>query len=89
MKTFIEILKLVLAVVPVIISLIKTLESEWPQAGLGKEKLAVVRQIFESAYKAVEESMPSIEKVWVVVQGVIDSMVSLFNKAGWGNEPAK
>lgn len=82
MGQIIIIIKFVGSLIPTIISIIKAIEEALPQAGLGSEKLAIIRQIFEEAYKSVTEAMPDMEKVWAVVKKVIDLFVSLFNKTG-------
>jgi hypothetical protein len=82
MLTVINIIKFVGTLIPTIISIIKSIEEALPQAGLGAEKLAIIRQIFEEAYKSVAEAMPDMEKVWAVVKKVIDLFVGLFNKTG-------
>ena len=82
MTQIIAIIKFVGSLIPTIISIIKAIEEALPQAGLGAEKLAIIRQIFEEAYKSVAEALPDMEKVWAVVKKVIDLFVSLFNKTG-------
>jgi hypothetical protein len=82
MSQVIAIIKFVAQLIPAIIAIIKSLEDALPQTGLGTEKLAMIRQIFEEAYKAATEAMPDIEKVWAVIKKFIDIMVGVFNKTG-------
>ena len=82
MTAFFTIIKLIITILPLIIDLIKALESALPQAGLGSDKLSVVRTVFESAYSVADETLPEIEKTWGIVQKVINAVVALFNKTG-------
>jgi len=71
MQTFLAIVQLI----PALIQLIKAVEEALPKAGLGTEKLALVRQIFETTYD-------SGTKLWPLVEPVIGAFVAIFNKAG-------
>jgi len=71
---------LVLQIVPAIIAVVKALEEAAGQAGIGKEKLATVRQILEVAYDGVSEIWPYVEKIIGVVVGFFNA-VGVFKKA--------
>jgi len=82
MAQLIAILKVVLSIIPVIIEAIKALEKAFPVAGLGAEKIAIIRMAFEEVYGTVNETMPPLEKVWAGIARLISALVALFNKTG-------
>lgn len=86
MSQAIAIIKLVAALIPAIIALMKAIEEALPQAGIGAEKLSIIRAAFEGLYNAAADSLPDIEKTWAVVQTVINALVALFNKTGTFNK---
>jgi hypothetical protein len=65
----------VLQILPALIDALKAIESAIPAAGKGSEKLAMVKEILEKVYPAVNEMWPAIETVIGVV-------VNWFNKTG-------
>jgi len=71
----IETVKLILSIIPAIISAVKAIEDAIPATGAGKEKLSAVRQIIEAAYGQ------SIS-LWPVIEKTIGILVDLFNKTG-------
>jgi hypothetical protein len=66
---------LILQLVPAVIKVIQAIEEALPQAGIGAEKLAAIRQMLEVAYTGVKE-------VWPILEKVIAILVELFNKTG-------
>ncbi len=82
MANILGIIKLIAGILPAIIELIKALETALPQSGIGTDKLAVIKTVVEGAYKASNDSLPALESVWSVVQGIVNSTVSIFNKVG-------
>ncbi len=66
---------LILQLVPAVIKVIQAIEEALPQAGIGAEKLAAIRQMLEVTYSGVKE-------VWPVLEKVIAILVDLFNKTG-------
>jgi len=79
---FINVVKMVLGIVPEIVSLVVMLEKLFPAAGIGTEKLTMLKRILAAAYDGITEFMPSIEKIVTV-------MVELFNKFGWPEKDEK
>lgn len=70
-----EVLKLVINLLPLLIQLIRAVESAIPEAGKGGEKLALVRSILET----VDTNIPPI---WPAIEKVIGAIVGAFNKTG-------
>ena len=79
---FLEILKLVLTVLPLIIDVIKAVEAAIPGEGKGEQKLAIVRAAFESAYKFGDSAFGKFEETWPIITNVISTIVSTFNNIG-------
>lgn len=68
-------LKLLAQLLPILIQLIKAAEAAIPESGQGAAKLALVREILESA----DDAIPAI---WPTVERVIGALVRAFNLAG-------
>jgi hypothetical protein len=62
--------------IPSIIAAIKAIEEAIPSAGAGEQKLAAVRGILES----LDET---IVPVWPKIEGIIKTLVALFNSTIW------
>lgn len=71
MQTVLTILQLI----PSIIKVIQAIEEALPQAGIGAEKLAAIRQMLEVMYEGITDLWPTIEKIIAI-------LVTLFNKTG-------
>ena len=70
MKTLLFILQ----ILPALIDVLKAIEASFPAAGKGAEKLALVKQVLEQTYPAIEEMWPVIEKVISVLVGWFNNM---------------
>lgn len=66
----------VVKLIPTIIAAIKAIEEAIPGTGAGEQKLAAVRGILES----LDDAIPSI---WPKVEGIIKTLVALFNGTIW------
>lgn len=77
-----ETLKIVLNILPMLIQVIKAVEDAIPGQGKGEQKLALVRGVLE----AVDSGVMGI---WPVLEKVIASIVSVFNKTGTFEAPSK
>lgn len=66
---------MILQLVPVLIEIIRTVESLFPQSGAGKEKLVLVREILTTAHEGITELWPSIEII-------IEKVVAFANRIG-------
>lgn len=69
----IETLKFVLALLPDLIALIKKLEQQFPESGLGKMKLSLVIEAIKNSVG--EDKIQLVEKL-------VASIVSVFNTFG-------
>ena len=65
----------VLKLIPVILEIIKSIETQIPQSGKGKEKLEFVKNILTVTY-------PQVVDIWGMVEKIITSAVTLYNATG-------
>lgn len=79
---YLEIVKLVLALFPVLISAIKAVEEAIPGQGNGEQKLAMVRGVLESAFKVASDVTVQFEAIWPALAGTISAVVGAFNQSG-------
>lgn len=68
-------LKLIVQILPVLIDLIRSIESALPEGGLGKQKLQFVRELIQNIAPELLDNWPMIEKV-------VSAVVGLFNQIG-------
>ena len=82
MLKVIAIAKALMALLPIMIELVKVVEAQFPQAGQGAAKLAMVRQMLEAAVTAGSDIGVSFDDIWPKLQGVVGSIVAVFNTTG-------
>ena len=82
MNNFIQIMKLVVMLLPMIVEIVRAVETAMPEKGQGAAKLEAVRVMVESVYKVASDSMPAFEQVWAAAQGIVAATVSLYNATG-------
>lgn len=82
MNAFIEIMRLIAQILPLVIEIIKAVEKEVPEAGKGQEKLALVRELLQVAYEQGGSLSESFDELWPTLKKVIDSVVAAFNRLG-------
>lgn len=68
-----------LQLLPAIIAAIKALEDLAPMPGVGKDKMAVIRQVLELTGESVAAMMPLVEKAVGIVVGFANA-VGAFKK---------
>lgn len=86
---FLEIVRLIAGLLPTLIEIVKAVEEAIPEAGKGKDKLAMVRELLQVAYEATGDIGESFESLWPILQSVVDRIVALFNRTGvFGGEQA-
>ncbi len=79
---FIEILKLIIAILPILIEAITAVENALPGKGNGEAKLSAIKSIIESVYSSSNDISIKLEKLWPTIQNVISGLVSAFNASG-------
>lgn len=78
---YLEIIRFVASVFPMIIQLLKAVEAEFPSKS-GQEKLAVVRDALEGAFDVMDDLVITFTDVWPALEKVISSLVAAFNRMG-------
>ena len=58
---------LIIQMIPSIIDIIRKVEEMYPEPGAGKDKLALVKSMLQSAYDGVTDAWPQIEKIVGVI----------------------
>lgn len=79
---FLTTLKIILELVPMIITAIKAIEEAIPGQGSGEQKLALIRTVLESGYTSAKDATVAFEQVWPVLATVIETLVKTFNNTG-------
>lgn len=79
---FLQILKILIGLLPIVVEAVKTVEQALPVSGQGQQKLAMVRQMIESAYQAAGDVEVAFEQIWPAVSAAISAAVAMFNAAG-------
>lgn len=82
MKKFLDILKVVAALIPLIKQLIRDVEELIPESGRGAEKLTIVRELLEAAFDALEDVPVVFSEVWPFLERLIGKFVDLLNRIG-------
>jgi hypothetical protein len=70
-----ETIRLVLQLLPLIISVTKQLEEQFPESGLGKMKMSLIIETIRASLGSSQDLVPTITKV-------IDVVVMVFNNFG-------
>lgn len=71
----------IMQIFPALLGVIMAVEQAFPQAGIGGQKLGMVKQVMMEAYDGIQEIMPSIEKIVGVVVAFANT-IGAFRKAG-------
>lgn len=79
---YLQVIKTVLALLPVIIEVVKAIEAAIPGSGQGKAKLEAVRQILEASSAVAGEAVGQFATLWPALQAAIGAVVTLFNSTG-------
>lgn len=70
-----ETAKIIMQLIPLILQIVKAVESQIPEGGKGKDKLTFVRNVLTDAY-------PQIVDMWSIVEKIIAATVTLYNTTG-------
>lgn len=68
-------IKLILQLIPIILEIIKAVEAQIPESGMGKEKLQFIKDVLIS-------TIPKVEEILGVVEKIVSSAVTLYNSTG-------
>ena len=70
MKTVLALLSLI----PSLIATIRAVEEAIPGSGAGEAKLALIREIMESAYSGITDLWPAIEKAVALIVATLNKI---------------
>lgn len=79
---FLSAVKLILSLLPMIIQVVQAIEAALPASGQGATKLAMIKEVLQSAYSTATDVTATFETVWPALEGTIKAVVSMFNSAG-------
>lgn len=79
---FLNNLKLILSMLPILIGAIKTVEEAIPGSGAGEAKLTTLRAIIEAAYATATDVVGKFDDLWPALRRTIDALVAAFNARG-------
>lgn len=79
---YVQMLKLVLTLLPLLIDTIKAIEAAIPDGGKGEAKLAAVRAVMEGAYKAATDMTVAFDTLWPALSSTVTAIVTLYNTTG-------
>lgn len=74
--------KTVAAVVPVLDSLITTVENAFPAGTPGSDKLAAVKALLDAGWSKLQGVETTLEAAWPVLSGLIGALVGIYNTIG-------
>ena len=79
---YLQTIRLILSLLPLILTAVKAIEEALPAGGNGREKLALVRTTIESGYNLATDTFGDFQTLWPAIERVIGAAVSMFNAAG-------
>ena len=91
MKSFLNALRILVALLPAIVDLVKTIERTLPIPGIGGDKLELLKEIVTAAWEALAEDARgqlSLDSLLKAAVAIANRLVAIYNRAGWTQEPA-
>lgn len=79
---FLEIVKIVLGLLPVLLDTIKAIETAIPVSGKGKEKMDLIKTALQTTYDATNETKTTFQTVWPQLESIISKVVAIYNATG-------
>lgn len=79
---YLEAIKLVLGIVPTLISAITAIEDALPEGGKGALKLQAVKDLLQAGWETATDAVGKFDDAWPALQRAIGVLVALFNAAG-------
>ncbi len=86
MRRFLSALRIIVSVLPVVASLVKTLEQVLPIPGAGGSKLDLLQGVITDVYQTLDETDRkefSLQSVLAIAASLAARLVATFNKGGW------
>jgi len=82
MANFLNIVRVVLALLPLLIDAVKAVEAAMPQAGQGQAKLSIIRSTLEAAFNVANDVSVTFGQVWPALEKTVGAVVGAFNTTG-------
>lgn len=82
MFKFLETVKLVASLYPILLQTVKALEEALPEAGNGQVKLEMLKATLQGAYENIENAKVRFDEIWPSINLVVSTIVSLYNTLG-------
>lgn len=82
MSSFLAKIQAVAALLPIVTSLVQTIETALPTGTPGADKLKAVENALASIYAKEQIASASFNDVWPLISGVAGSLVASFKAAG-------
>lgn len=79
---YLKIVQLAVSMIPLLIEAIKAVEAAVPGQGRGEQKLALIRELLESAHRTTQGMDVAFAELWPVLQALIDRLVATYNADG-------
>jgi hypothetical protein len=79
---YLEILRALAALLPIVLGLVKQLEEAIPASGSGAAKLAQIKAILQQGFGTLTGLSVTFEQIWPPVQALISGLVGAFNALG-------
>lgn len=79
---FLEIVKIVLGLLPVILDAVKSIEAAIPISGKGKEKMDLIKTALQTTYDATNQTKTTFQVIWPQLESIITKVVSVYNSTG-------
>lgn len=86
MQSFLNYLKVLAAVMPAIVELVRAIERSVPLSGVGADKLQLLKEIVSDLYESLDDAAKkglSLEALLKVAATLAGCIVQLFNRLGW------
>lgn len=79
---YLTIIKTVLSLLPVILEVVRAIETALPEGGQGAQKLALIRNALAAAFSAAGDAAVSFDAIWPALEKTVAAVVGLFNSVG-------
>lgn len=82
MSKYVEILRALAALLPIVLQLVRQLEEALPTTGAGAAKLAQIKAILQQVFSTLSGLSVTFEQLWPTIQALITGVVGAFNALG-------
>lgn len=79
---YVNTIRLILSLLPLVLEVIRAVEAAFPQGGNGAVKLALVREAIEGGYNLANDTVVAFDTVWPAINRIVDASVVAYNASG-------